>query len=43
MHNKRKRIKKSKSMRQDVGRGNPERLKLRDMIEVEGFIYLFRM
>ena len=39
MHNKRKRIKKSKSMRQDVGRGNPERLKLEDMIEVEGVIY----
>ena len=43
MHNKRKRIEKSKSMRQDVGRGNPERLKLGDMIEVEEFIYLFRM
>ena len=43
MHNKRKRIKKSKSIKQDIGRGNPERLKLRDMIEVEGFIYLFRM
>ena len=43
MHNKRKRIKKSKSMRQDVSRGNLERLKLEDMIEVEGFIYLFRM
>ena len=43
MHNKRKRIKKSKSMRQDVGRGNPERLKLGDIIEVKGSIYLFRM
>ena len=43
MHNKRKWIKKSKSIRQDVSRGNPKRLKLGDMIEVEGFIYLFRM
>ena len=40
MHNKRKRIKKSKSMRQDVGRGNPERLKLGVVRKTPSLIYL---